>query len=72
MQRIHAALNEQAAAGRLSPVVVRQRIQAIGPAKFDEIRLVLGQEDLLLPPHSDQSIYIEFVAVYWELRRFAG
>jgi hypothetical protein len=70
--RIHAALEEQAAAGRLSPAVVRQRIGQLGSAEFDEIRMVLGQEDLLLPPRSDVSIYIEFIAVYLELRYFAG
>ena len=31
---------------------------AIGTAEFDEIRTVLGQEDLLLPPRSDESIYV--------------
>ena len=39
--------------------------------QFDEIRTVLGQEDLLLPPRSDESTYVEFAATYLELRRFA-
>ena len=70
--RIHVALDESTASGGLSPAAVRRRIQQIGPAEFDEIRMVLGQEDLLLPPRSDASIYVEFVAVYLELRYFAA
>jgi hypothetical protein len=69
--RVHAALDERKSTGELSPAVVRQRIRQIGPAEFDEIRLVLQQEDLLLPPRSDESIYAEFAAVHLELRRFA-
>ncbi len=70
--RVHAALEERAASGGLSPAAVRRRIQQVGPAEFEEIRMVLGQEDLLLPPRVDESIYAEFVAVYLELRYFAG
>ena len=44
----------------------------LGSARFDEIRTVLGQEEWLLPPRSDESIYAEFVAVYLELRHFAS
>jgi hypothetical protein len=51
---------------------IRRRIHEIGTAEFDEIRTVLGQEDFLLPPVSDESTYIEFVATYLELRHFAG
>ena len=70
--RIHVALDELTASGGWSPAAVRRRIQQLGPAEFEEIRMVLGQEDLLLPPRSDASIYAEFVAVYLELRYFAG
>ena len=69
--RVHVALDESLAAGRLTAATVRRRIHAIGPAEFDEIRAVLGQEELLLPPRSDESTYVEFVATYLELRRFA-
>jgi hypothetical protein len=69
--RVHVALEDLAASGRLSPSAVRRRIQRLGPAEFDEIRVVLGQEDLLLPPRTDASIYAEFVAMYLELRYFA-
>ena len=70
--RVHVALAEQTATGRLSASTVRRRIQQIGSAEFDEIRTVLGQDELLLPPHDDASIYTEFVAVYLELRYFAA
>ena len=70
--RIHLVLEERLAGGRLSPAIVRRRIRQLGAARFDEIRTVLGQEDWLLPPRSDESIYAEFVAVYLELRHFSG
>ncbi len=70
--RVHIALERQTACGALSPAAVRQRIRQLGPVEFDEIRTVLGQEDLLLPPRTDESIYAEFVATYLELRYFAG
>jgi hypothetical protein len=69
--RVHDVLDRKAASGDLIPAAIRQRIHEIGPARFDEIRTVLGQEDLLLPPQSDESTYVEFVATYLELRRFA-
>ncbi|MGE0404395.1 MAG: hypothetical protein AB7T06_47235, partial [Kofleriaceae bacterium] len=39
--------------------------------EFDEIRTVLRQEDLLLPPADDAGTYVEFVALYLELAHFA-
>ncbi len=69
--RVHVALDESLAAGRLTAAMVRRRIHAIGPAEFDEIRAVLGQEELLLPPRGDEATYVEFAATYLELRRFA-
>src|SRR6185295_6987558 len=56
---------------RLNSAIVGQRIRQIGSAEFEEIRTVLKQEDLLLPPKSDLSTYVEFAAVYLELRYFA-
>lgn len=69
--RIHIALEENLASGRLTTDTIFERIHAIGPAEFDEIRMVLDQEDLLLPPVSDEAAYMEFAATYFELRRFA-
>lgn len=64
--RVHDALDARA----LSPAAVRQRISALGQAAFEEARLVLRQEDLLLPPADDSTAYTEFVALYLELRHF--
>jgi hypothetical protein len=69
--RVHLALEAKAAAGELTSAIIRERIHEIGEGAFDEIRLVLGQENLLLPPRSDESTYVEFAATYLELRRFA-
>jgi len=69
--RVHADLEDQIARGRLTPAAVRQRIHEIGTVEFDEIRSVLAQEGLLLPPRTNESVYVEFAAVYLELKHFA-
>jgi len=69
--RVHAALNQGVTAGRLGAAVVRQRVRQIGETEFTEIRAVLKQEDYLLPAREDLDVYIEFAAVYLELRLFA-
>jgi hypothetical protein len=68
--RIHLALDELHAEGKLSDNDVRHRIQQIGATEFEEIRTVLRQEDFLLSPKDDRTVYVEFVAVYLELRYF--
>ncbi len=70
--RIHLALEDKLAAGKLPPAQIRERIHRIGSAEFDEVRAVLGQEDLLLPGGGEEEIYVEFVAMYFELRFFAA
>ncbi|HET9624115.1 MAG TPA: hypothetical protein VFP84_22235, partial [Kofleriaceae bacterium] len=69
--RVHQALDARRAAGALPAAAVRARIHHIGQIEFDEIRSVLRQEDLLLPPGDDTATYIELVALYLELRAFA-
>ena len=69
--RVHVALQQCREEGRLSAANVAQRIDALGPIEFDEIRSVLRQERFLLPPYDDESTYLEFVAVYLELKYFA-
>lgn len=69
--RVHEALDQAVAEGRLSDAVVRQRIYELGPVEFDEIRAVLQQESFLLPPRDERQTYIEFAAVYLELQAFA-
>lgn len=69
--RVHVAMLERIAAGRLSADAIHQRVQQIGRTQFEEIRLVLGQECFLLPEANDLAVYVEFAAVYLELKYFA-
>lgn len=69
--RIHQAFDELLATSGLTKAAIRERVHRVGQTEFDEIRSVLKQESLLLPPVDDQAIYIEFVALYLELRYFA-
>jgi hypothetical protein len=69
--RIHIALDELIARGALTTTGIRERIDAIGQTEFDEIRSVLRQEHLLVPPADEQVIYLEFVALFCELEAFA-
>ncbi|MEX0678607.1 MAG: hypothetical protein WD063_16115 [Pirellulales bacterium] len=68
--RVHLALEDRIAARQFGEAEVRARIQQIGTTRFEEIRSVLRQEEYLLPPKSDVTVYVEFVAVYLELRYF--
>jgi hypothetical protein len=72
---IHRALAQQVNEGRLNAAGVRERIERIGVANFAEIRMVLDQEKYLTPSGAEASemdVYIEFAAVYLELRYFAA
>lgn len=54
----------------LTAAGLRERIEAIGPAEFEEIRNVLIQEGQLAPNADDRATYFEFVAYFLELRFF--
>lgn len=69
--RVHVSLEQRIAAGKLSETTVRDRINRIGDIEFEEIRSVLRAEHFLLPPRDERSVYVEFAAVYLELRYFA-
>lgn len=69
--RVHARFEELIGNGSLGESVVRQRIEAIGRSEFEEIRSVLEEEDLLVPPVGLVSTYVEFAALYLELTYFA-
>src|SRR5215470_20243367 len=62
--RVHDAFDAKLAGGELTTAAIRERVNRIGQTEFDEIRFVLRQADLLLPPHDDATTYAEFVAVY--------
>ena len=68
--RVHVLLEQRIAQGQLTDADVKSRIREIGTSEFEEIRSVLKQEDYLLPPRTDLTVYVEFVAVYLELRYF--
>ena len=68
--RVHVALGRKIAAGKLTVTDLRGRILALGREVFEEARSVLRQEEHLLPPRDDLGIYVEFAAVYLELREF--
>jgi hypothetical protein len=69
--RVHQAFDELLAQRAITPAAIRERINRIGQTEFDEIRSVLRQEELLLPPVDDTRTYAEFVALYLELQQFA-
>ena len=56
---------------KLPPHRVRERLEEIGRAEFEEIRAVLTQDLFLLPESDDRDVYVEFAAVYLETRCFA-
>nr|MBA2538148.1 hypothetical protein [Deltaproteobacteria bacterium] len=69
--KVHQAFEERLESRRLTIAAIRERINRVGQTEFDEIRSVLKQEDLLLPPVDDVVTYVEFVALYLELAHFA-
>lgn len=70
--RLHLALQTLCEEGKLTTVAIGERIDALGPVAFAEIRRVLTEDGLLLPGADDRAVYIEFAAVYLELRFFAA
>lgn len=66
--RIHLALESSAA---LNDDAIRDRIEQIGRTEFEEIRAVLIEDRYLPPAPSERQTYVEFAAVYLELRYFA-
>ncbi|AMV29436.1 hypothetical protein VT84_33890 [Gemmata sp. SH-PL17] len=54
----------------LTPAALRERIEVIGPAEFEEVRNVLQQDGHLAPGADDRDTYFEFVAYFLELRFF--
>lgn len=67
---VHLRLERLAAEGRLGPAEVAARVEAIGPTEFEEARNVLDQEGYLFPRAAARDVYVEFAAVYLELRHF--
>ncbi len=69
--KIHAALGERYTCGQLTLADIRDRIEQIGQVEFEEIRSVLTHDQYLLPEADERGVYVEFAAVYYDLRYFA-
>jgi hypothetical protein len=69
--KIHLFLAERLADGGLTLADIRDRIEQIGQVEFEEIRKVLIQDQYVLPQTDERGVYMEFVAVYFDLRTFA-
>lgn len=54
------------------PAGIRERIDALGPAAFEEARNVLQHDSQLVAKADDKAVYVEFAATYFELKFFAG
>lgn len=70
--RVHLALDQQTLLGTLTADAALRLRRAIGETAYAEAMNVLRLEDMVLPPESDVSLFIEFAAVYLELRCFAA
>jgi hypothetical protein len=70
--RVHLALTHPANGKPLDMEDVRQRIDELGQTEFEEIRAVLIADGYLAESADDLQTYIEFAAVYLELRQFAA
>lgn len=68
--KVHARLRDRIDTGRFTTADLRDRIELVGRPAFEEIRQVLREDDLLLPPYDDATTFIEFAAVWLELRSF--
>ncbi len=67
---VHRVLERRLAPDTLTQGEIRARIEQIGQIEFNEIRTVLQQEHFLFPGADDRAVYIEFAAVYLDLRFF--
>ncbi len=67
---IHLELERQLTSGELNGQRIRERIDALGPIIWAEARKVLVEEDWLTATATEEAFYIEFVAVFLELKFF--
>jgi len=65
---VHRELNRSLAG--VGPAALRERIERVGPAAFEEARNVLVQDNLLAPKADDKAAYAEFAAAFLETRLF--
>ena len=67
---VHVSLEKRFPPSRASAEEARARVEEIGRTEMEEVRDVLLQESMLFPAADDRELYIEFAAVYLELRFF--
>ncbi len=69
--KIHDAFNQLENDGTLTVADFRQRIDQIGQVEFDEIYSVLKRENFIPAETTSAHAFVEFAAVYSEIRCFA-
>jgi hypothetical protein len=69
--KIHDAFDELQNGGTLTAADFRQRIDQIGQVEFDEIYSVLKRENFIPAETTPANAFVEFAAVYSEIRCFA-
>src|SRR5262249_15339590 len=67
---VHLTLERRIAEGEVGLDDLAARLAEIGANEFEEIRSVLRQEQFLFPDADDLAVYVEFGAVYLDLRYF--
>jgi hypothetical protein len=67
---VHLILEDRFQERLLTDAIIQERMDQIGQAEFEEIRSVLLSEKYLFEKASQKDIYIEFVAVFLELKFF--
>ncbi len=69
--RVHIELAKRFRDQPASNELIERRRRQIGAVEFEEIRAVLLKDAFLFPQPTDLETYVEFAAVYLELRYFA-
>jgi hypothetical protein len=67
---IHVELDRQRSAAKLTNEQIQERIEKLGPIIWDEAKKVLIEENWLTSEATQEELYVEFVAVFLELRYF--
>jgi hypothetical protein len=70
--RVHVALLRRVQQGDLDDATLNKRVEQIGVLDFEEFEVVVRQENFLLPPGDQRTVYEELVSLYLELRFFAS
>ncbi len=68
---VHLVLEDRRAQGLLPDSTIKARIDTVGLTEFEEIRSVLVKDNYLSRGTEDYEVYIEFIALFLELRYFS-